>query len=648
MTEGKPLHTASFIDILPDSLQQDKTIQAAAAALDCELSVINEAIPPITLWPRIDSMIEPELSTLAGQFSLIDEPVWGQAEDDETKRELLQGALELHRHKGTPWAIREVMRVLGYGEIELLEGIGNLHYDGTGEHDGVYTYGQENAWAIYDIIMGPRLNAAQERALRATLSLIAPARCHLDQFLPLYKASLMLSVNDSGGLPVASGKIVHNWSPLKPVWVKLIAKSHKGATQMFEVMADTEGTFHAELPLPPATWMLQAQTTVFDPINQPIKLESQSVQFEVEAYPIAIIPEKTDIWLLPGEERTIHITVLPEEANDKTYTAISNSNAVTLSQNGSELTLKGRDFGNAEITLRTNVGNLTAVINARVVSGAKADVNYTSINAAVFFASRYPDEEEKQIWFDWGDGNQTTDHRVATQMNGFNPPLGVWKEGEKHTVTIYNSEDVTFKSASSFNRITKLYKVAGLRTELDYFLYQQDKLTTIADDAFAYLPNLQSIRYFLAHTNVTQLPSSLLTKETMLEDADYAFYYCKFKYLPAGFLQKATKLKSANSMLRNTSLNHIDNDTFKACADSLEDISDMLAFSSELRSDVNAVFSASRYSRLRAVKDGFYGCTNLTGRGTEFIEKCTVASRARLFAGCTSLSDYEDLPIGWK
>lgn len=370
---------------------------------------------------------------------------------------------------------------------------------------------------------------------------------------------------------------------------------------------------------------------------------------KLEMRPTAIIPEKELVWLLPGEEKTLSVFVKPEGVDDASFSVeVNNPDVVAITTTDNSIILKALDFGSVEITLTTNVGDRTAVIKTNVVAGAKADVNYTSINAAVFFASRYPDEEEKQIWFDWGDGNQTTDHRVATQMNGFNPPLGVWKEGEKHTVTIYNSEDVTFKSASSFNRITKLYKVAGLRTELDYFLYQQDKLTTIADDAFAYLPNLKSIRYFLAQTNITQLPSSLLTQDTELEDASYAFYYSKISQLPKGFLLKASKLQKAIRMLSYTKLTHIDNDTFKACADSLEDISDILAFNGTLASDVNAIFSANTYSKLREVKDGFYGCTNLTGRGTTFIEKCTKASRARLFAGCTSLSDYNEIPTGWK
>ena len=292
MTEGKPLHTASFIDILPNSLQQDKTIQAAAAALDSELSVINDAIPPITLWPRIDSMTEPELSTLAGQFSLIDEPVWGQAEDDETKRTLLQGALELHRYKGTPWAIREVMRVLGYGEIELIEGIGNLHYDGTGEHDGVYTYGQENAWAIYDIIMGPRLNAAEERALRATLSLIAPARCHLDQFLSLYRASMQLNVQTEPFVSTAqvTGKIVRNWTaPLKATRVTVTAQPAQGTTLTWQVMAGNDGQFALDIPLSVGAWEIRTEATVYDPLEQAIPVVSEAVLCQIDGGRASVI-----------------------------------------------------------------------------------------------------------------------------------------------------------------------------------------------------------------------------------------------------------------------------------------------------------------------------------------------------------------------
>ena len=51
------------------------------------------------------------------------------AESDGSKRELIKAAIELHRYKGTPWAIREVLRRLGFGEVEIDEGLKARTYD---------------------------------------------------------------------------------------------------------------------------------------------------------------------------------------------------------------------------------------------------------------------------------------------------------------------------------------------------------------------------------------------------------------------------------------------------------------------------------------------------------------------------------------
>lgn len=45
------------------------------------------------------------------------------AENNESKRQLVRNAVKLHRYKGTPWAIRDVLRQLGFGEIEIDEGL---------------------------------------------------------------------------------------------------------------------------------------------------------------------------------------------------------------------------------------------------------------------------------------------------------------------------------------------------------------------------------------------------------------------------------------------------------------------------------------------------------------------------------------------
>ena len=45
------------------------------------------------------------------------------AESDNSKRSLIKVAIELHRYKGTPWSIREVLRRLGFGEMHGLMSI---------------------------------------------------------------------------------------------------------------------------------------------------------------------------------------------------------------------------------------------------------------------------------------------------------------------------------------------------------------------------------------------------------------------------------------------------------------------------------------------------------------------------------------------
>lgn len=179
---GIELTATPFVDLLPSSIRDDTRIHAAARALDAELAIIHSSLNNVAIWANLDNQTEPMLTTLAWQTSMLNEPAWNLAADDWTKIQLLKGALELHRYKGTPWAIREVMRLLGYGEVGIIEGIGGLYYDGTGKHNGIYVYGQENAWAIYTVILSEEISAEEERALRAVLALIAPARDWLDQF----------------------------------------------------------------------------------------------------------------------------------------------------------------------------------------------------------------------------------------------------------------------------------------------------------------------------------------------------------------------------------------------------------------------------------------------------------------------------------
>ena len=141
----------------------------------------NFDLSPILVY-LIDSVHESALYYLADQFSLLGYDGWSLAESEDQKRELIKSAIELHRYKGTPWSIREVCRRLGFGEIEIIEGIAHIHYDGIYQYNGHQVHGgDDTSWAIYRIILLEQpITNDQAQLLRNVLSAFAPARCHLE------------------------------------------------------------------------------------------------------------------------------------------------------------------------------------------------------------------------------------------------------------------------------------------------------------------------------------------------------------------------------------------------------------------------------------------------------------------------------------
>jgi len=69
------------------------------------------------LYPRIDEIENEELLDLLGRQFHIEG--WELAKTVEEKRRLVKSAIELHRYKGTPYAIKKVLEALGLvGEVK--------------------------------------------------------------------------------------------------------------------------------------------------------------------------------------------------------------------------------------------------------------------------------------------------------------------------------------------------------------------------------------------------------------------------------------------------------------------------------------------------------------------------------------------------
>lgn len=159
-----------------DIIERDQRYRALAElGLRLDLATLPQ------LMPRLVELVAPEhLPLLAESRSILGEDGYWLAESDAKRRSLIKGAYELHRYKGTPWAVREIVRRLGFGEIEIIEGLNGKYHNGEISRDGRFSHGHGPHWAHYRITLKQPVTNEQAAQLRRTLQAFAPARCVLD------------------------------------------------------------------------------------------------------------------------------------------------------------------------------------------------------------------------------------------------------------------------------------------------------------------------------------------------------------------------------------------------------------------------------------------------------------------------------------
>lgn len=95
----------------------------------------------VTMFDTVDASL---LDTLAAQYDMLGYNGWVLAENDQEKRELLKGAVGLHKMMGTAGGIREVVQRLGFEDIIIEEGWENFT-DGSAEPP-------VNPWAYFRVV----------------------------------------------------------------------------------------------------------------------------------------------------------------------------------------------------------------------------------------------------------------------------------------------------------------------------------------------------------------------------------------------------------------------------------------------------------------------------------------------------------------
>jgi phage tail P2-like protein len=161
---------------LPPALAGDERFAGLCELLDESLADVDLNVMLVYL---IDLVKPKLLPVLADQFSLLDEAAWMLAESREAKRNLIKNSAQIHRFKGTPWAIREVIRLLGFGEVTIQEGMNNQVRNGAISRDGSHVHGDPSAWALYRVLLRRAITNDQAALLRRLLLSVAPARCRL-------------------------------------------------------------------------------------------------------------------------------------------------------------------------------------------------------------------------------------------------------------------------------------------------------------------------------------------------------------------------------------------------------------------------------------------------------------------------------------
>lgn len=112
----KTLKNIDLLSLQTSHMKQDPTTQAMCAALTPQLQKLAEEVKACLILPRVNELDEAVLDELAWQLHVD----WYDANADiDVKRQIIKNALKIHRYRGTPYAVEQVIQdYFGDGHVE--------------------------------------------------------------------------------------------------------------------------------------------------------------------------------------------------------------------------------------------------------------------------------------------------------------------------------------------------------------------------------------------------------------------------------------------------------------------------------------------------------------------------------------------------
>lgn len=100
------------LEIIPDSIRDDPQVIAACESIDKELMAIDKDIPDVCFWPFVEKQVPPLLDILAWEMHVDIWQGWEGALSNEKKIELINQSIDWHQHKGTKYAVEQMIRTV--------------------------------------------------------------------------------------------------------------------------------------------------------------------------------------------------------------------------------------------------------------------------------------------------------------------------------------------------------------------------------------------------------------------------------------------------------------------------------------------------------------------------------------------------------
>lgn len=110
----KTVNTVSVEDLLPSSLARSQTVRDVAKACGASLHDVVDQMSGLLIYSRIDELDEAVVDDLAWQFHV---DFYDTGLNLAQKRALVKSAIKDHKYKGTPWAVKSVIKAIRGGVV---------------------------------------------------------------------------------------------------------------------------------------------------------------------------------------------------------------------------------------------------------------------------------------------------------------------------------------------------------------------------------------------------------------------------------------------------------------------------------------------------------------------------------------------------